>query len=120
MSVRSTRRAGDTRTPIRQGSLVAAFPDHEAAVAAATAREAAGSFSAADAIGGAVLAAVTAVIFVVAGGDVMRQNLVAIVLGAPALIFAFAVIGALAGRARLFLEERGALRFRREATGEAI
>jgi len=42
------------------------------------------------------------------------------VLEAPALIFAFAVIGALAGRARLFLEERGALRFRREATGEAI
>jgi len=91
--VRSTRRAGDTRTPIRQGSLVAAFPDHEAAVAAATAREAAGWFV---------------------------QRLVAIVLGAPALIFAFAVIGALAGCARLFLEERGALRFRREATGEAI
>jgi len=42
------------------------------------------------------------------------------VLEAPALIFAFAVIGALAGCARLFLEERGALRFRREATGEAI
>jgi len=79
---------------------------------------------------------------------------VAIVLGAPTLILAFAAIGALAGRARLFqsdeyerfenavdrgealvtisgppellskarriLEEHGALRFRREATGEAI
>ena len=165
----------EIKEELQEESLVAAFPDREAAVAAATAldaagiapehvgvvaenvrqaREAAGSFSAAGAIGGAVLGAVIAVIFVVAGGDAMRQNLVAIVLGAPALIFAFAAIGALAGRARLFqsdeyerfenavdrgealvtvsgppellskarriLEERGALRFRREATGEAI
>ena len=165
----------EIKEELREESLVAAFPDREAAVAAATAldaagippdhvgvvagnvrqaREAAGSFSAAGAIGGAVLGAVIAVIFVVAGGDAMRQNLVAIVLGAPALIFAFAAIGALAGRARLFqrdeyerfenavdrgealvtvsgppellskarriLEERGAPRFRREATGEAI
>jgi hypothetical protein len=84
----------------------------------------------------------------------MRQNVVAIFLGAPALIFAFAAIGALVGRAKLFqsrdyeryenavergealvtvsgspellararrvLEEQGAVRFRREATGEAI
>ena len=165
----------EIKEELREESLVAAFPDREAAVAAATAldaagippdhvgvvagnvrqaREAAGSFSAAGAIGGAVLGAVIAVIFVVAGGDAMRQNLVAIVLGAPALIFAFAAIGALAGRARLFqsdeyerfenavdrgealvtvsgppellskarriLEQHGALRFRREATGEAI
>jgi len=160
---------------LREESLVAAFPDKEAAVSAATAldaagippdhvgvvaenvrqaREAAGSFSAAGAIGGAVLGALIAVIFIVAGGDTMRQNLVAIVLGAPVLIVAFAAIGALVGRARLFqsdeyarfenavdrgealvtvsgrpellakarriLEEHGALRFRREATGEAI
>ncbi len=165
----------EIKEELQEESLVAAFPDREAAVAAATAldaagippehvgvvaenvrqaREAAGSFSAAGAIAGAVVGAVIAVIFVVAGGDVMRQNLVAIVLGAPALIFAFAAIGALAGRARLFksdeygrfenavdrgealvtvsgppellskarriLEEHGALRFRREATGEAI
>jgi len=160
---------------LKEESLVAAFPDKEAAVSAATAldaagippdhvgvvaenvrqaREAAGSFSAAGAIGGAVLGALIAVIFIVAGGDTMRQNLVAIVLGAPVLILAFAAIGALVGRARLFqsdeyarfenavdrgealvtvsgrpellakarriLEEHGALRFRREATGEAI
>jgi len=160
---------------LKEESLVAAFPDKEAAVSAATAldaagippdhvgvvaenvrqaREAAGSFSAAGAIGGAVLGALIAVIFIVAGGDTMRQNLVAIVLGAPVLIVAFAAIGALVGRARLFqsdeyarfenavdrgealvtvsgrpellakarriLEEHGALRFRREATGEAI
>ena len=165
----------EIKEELKEGSLVAAFHDHDAAVKAATAldaagippdrvgvvadnvrqaREAAGSFSPAGAVGGAVVGALIAVAFVVAGGDAMRQNLVAIVLGAPALILAFAAIGALVGRARLFqsdeyarfenavdrgealvtvsgqpellakargiLEEHGALRFRREATGEAI
>jgi hypothetical protein len=165
----------DIKEELREESLVAAFPDHEAAVSAATAldaagippdhvgvvaenvrqaREAAGSFSPAGAIAGALLGALIAVIFVIAGGDTMRQSLVAIMLGAPALILAFAAIGALAGRAKLFqsgeyeryeravergealvtvsgppelltkarpiLEEHGAVRFRREATGEAI
>jgi hypothetical protein len=160
---------------VEQESLVAAFADRETAVTAATAldaagippdrvgvvaenvrqaREAAGSFSPAGAIGGALLGSLIAVIFVIAGGDTMRQNPIAIVLGAPVLIVAFAAIGALAGRARLFqsrdyeryeravergealvtvsgppellskahriLKEHGALRFRREATGEAI
>jgi hypothetical protein len=160
---------------LEEESLVAAFPDHETAVAAAAAldaagippdhvgvvagnvrqaREAAGSFSAAGAIGGALVGALVAVIFAIAGGETMRQDLVAIMLGAPALTFAFAGIGALVGRARLFkkgeyerferavergealvtvsgrpellhrarriLEEHGARRFRREATGEAI
>jgi hypothetical protein len=160
---------------LKEESLVAAFPDHEAAVSATTAldaagippdhvgvvagnirqaREAAGSFSPAGAIGGAVVGALVGVLFVIAGGETMRQNLVAIFLGAPVLIVAFAAIGALAGRARLFqsrdyeryeravergealvtvsgppellararriLEERGALRFRREETGEAV
>ena len=165
----------EIKEELKEESLVAAFHDHDAAVKAASAldaagippdhvgvvaenvrqaREAAGSFSPAGAIGGAVVGALIAVAFVVAGGDAMRQNLVAIVLGAPALILAFAAIGALVGRARLFqsdeyarfenavdrgealvtvsgqpellakargiLEEHGALRFRREATGEAI
>jgi hypothetical protein len=165
----------DLEEELRQESLVAAFPDHQAAVSAATAldaagirpdhvgvvagnvrqaREAAGSFSQAGAIGGALVGVLLAVVFVIAGGETMRQNLVAIVLGAPALILAFAAIGALVGRARLFqsrdyeryeravdrgealvtvsgppellararpiLEEHGALRFRREETGEAI
>jgi hypothetical protein len=160
---------------IKEESLVAAFPDHETAVSAATAldasgippdrvgvvaenvrqaREAAGSFSPAGTIGGAIFGALIAVIFVIVGGDTMRQNLAAIVLGAPVLIIAFAAIGALVGRARLFqsseyeryedavdrgealvtvsgppelltrarriLEEHGALRFRREPSGEAI
>jgi hypothetical protein len=165
----------EIKEELKEKSLVAAFPDRAAAVTAAAAldaagippdrvgivaenvrqaREAAGSFSAAGAIGGAVLGAVIAVIFVVAGGDAMKQNPVAIVLGAPVLIIAFAAIGALVGRARLFqsdeyerfesavdrgealvtvsgppelldqarriLQEHGAVRFRREATGEAI
>jgi len=165
----------EIKEELKEESLVAAFPDHEAAVSAAAAldaagippdhvgvvaenvrqaREAAGSFTPAGAIGGAIVGAVLAVVFVIAGGDAMRQNVVAIVLGAPALIFAFAAIGALVGRAKLFqsrdyeryeravergealvtvsgspellerarriLEQHGALRFRREATGEAI
>jgi hypothetical protein len=164
----------EIKQELREKSLVAAFPDQEAAVAAATAldaagippdhvgvvagnvrqaREAAGSFSAAGAIGGAIVGALLAVVFVIGGGEAMRQ-IVAIVLGAPAVIFAFAAIGALVGRAKLFqsrdyeryeravergealvtvsgsaellgrarriLEEHGALRFRREETGEAI
>jgi hypothetical protein len=165
----------DIKEALKEESLVAAFPDHEAAVAAAAAldsagippgrvgvvaenvrqaREAAGSFSPAGAVGGALVGAVLAVVFVIAGGETMRQNIVAVALGAPALIFAFAAIGALVGRAKLFqsreyeryeravdrgealvtvsgspelldrarriLEGHGALRFRREATGEAI
>jgi hypothetical protein len=108
---------------LREESLIAAFRDHEGAVAAAhalteggitadhvgvvaknvrEAREAAGSFSPAGAIVGAVVGALVAVAFVVIGGDVMTQNIVAIALGAPALVVAFAGIGALVGRARIF------------------
>src|SRR2546423_15525386 len=110
----------DLKEELKEKSLVAAFPDHETAVAAATAldaagippdrvgvvadnvrqaREAAGSFSPAGAIAGAVLGSLIVVIFVVAGGEVMRQSPVAIVLGTPALIVAFAAIGALVRRA---------------------
>jgi hypothetical protein len=108
---------------IKEESVVAAFSDHERAGAAVhaleragippdrigvvvgnvrQAREAAGSFSPAGAVVGAVVGALVAVAFVLLGGEPMRQNVVAIFLGAPALIVAFAAIGALAGRARLF------------------
>ena len=165
----------DVKDAVKEESLVAAFPDHEAAVTGVTAldaagippdhvgvvaenvrqaREAAGSFSPAGAIAGAVIGSVIAVIVALGGGEATRQNLAAILLGAPVFIVAFGAIGALAGRARLFqsreyeryesavdrgealvtvsgspellskarriLEERGALRFRGEATGEAI
>ena len=113
----------DLKEELKEESLVAAFRDQESAVQAATAldaagippdhvgvvaenvrqaREAAGSFSAAGAIVGAILGAVLALVFVMVGGDEIRQNLVAIVIGAPILVFAFAAIGALAGRAKLF------------------
>ena len=113
----------DLKEELKEESLVAAFGDQDSAVQAATAldaagippdhvgvvaenvrqaREAAGSFSAAGAIVGAILGAVLALVFVMVGGDEIRQNLVAIVIGAPILVFAFAAIGALAGRAKLF------------------
>src|SRR2546423_2186755 len=165
----------DLKEELKEKSLVAAFPDHETAVAAATAldaagippdhvgvvadnvrqaREAAGSFSGAGAIAGAIVGVFVALTFVLVGGDAIRQSLVAIVIGAPALVFAFAAIGALVGRAKPFpsgeyesyeraidrgealvtvsgspdllerarriLEEHGAVRIRREETGEAI
>ena len=113
----------DLKDELKEESLVAAFRDQETAVQAATAldaagippdhvgvvaenvrqaREAAGSFSAAGAIVGAIVGALLALGFVIVGGDEIRQNLVAIVIGAPILVFAFAAIGALAGRAKLF------------------
>jgi hypothetical protein len=165
----------DLKEELKEESLVAAFPDREAAVAAATAldaagippdhvgvvaenvrqaREAAGSLSAAGAIAGAIFGALLAVVFVIAGGETMRQSVVAIVLGGIVFAVAFAAIGTLVGRAKVFqrrdyeryeravergealltvsgssellerarriLEAHGALRFRREGTGEAI
>ena len=113
----------DLKEELKEESLVAAFRDQESAVQAATAldaagippdhvgvvaenvrqaREAAGSFSAAGAIVGPIVGALLALVFVIVGGDEIRQNLVAIVIGAPILVFAFAAIGALAGRAKLF------------------
>ncbi len=108
---------------VKEESVVAAFADHQSAGAAVRvleragippaqigvvvgnvrqAREAAGSFSPAGAVLGAVVCALLAVTFVLVGGDAMRQNVVAIFLGAPALIIAFAGIGALSGRAKIF------------------
>jgi MFS family permease len=113
----------EIKEELTERSLVAAFRDHEAAVVAATAldaagippdhvgvvaenvrqaREAAGSFSAAGAIVGAIVGALLSFFVVLLGGDAVRQSLVAIVIGAPALVFAFAAIGALVGRAKLF------------------
>jgi hypothetical protein len=131
----------EIKEELKEESLVAAFPDHEAAVSAAAAldaagippdkvgvvaenvrqaREAAGSFSPLGAIGGAIVGALLAAIFVMAGGETMRQNVVAILLGAPALILAFAAIGALVGRAKLF-QSRDYERYERAVErGEAL
>jgi hypothetical protein len=141
MTSASKRVVQNIEEELKEESLVAAFADQEAAVAAATAldaaaispdhvgvvaknvrqaREAAGSFSAAGAIGGAIVGALLVVVFVIAGGETMRQSVVAIVLGAPALIFAFAAIGALVGRAKVF-QSRDYERYERAVErGEAL
>ena len=69
------------------------------------AREMAGSYSPQGALAGAMLGALLAVAYVVFGGESVRQNPVGIVLGGMALVVAFAAIGWLAGRARLFKQE---------------
>ena len=66
------------------------------------AREMAGSYSPQGALAGAMLGALLAVAYVVFGGESVRQNPIGIVLGGMALVVAFAAIGWLAGRARLF------------------
>jgi hypothetical protein len=70
------------------------------------AREMAGSYSPQGALIGAGIGALLAGIFFVFGGDAMQQNIVSAVLGGIGLVVAFTGIGWLAGRARLFKEER--------------
>lgn len=69
------------------------------------AREMAGSYSPQGALAGAMLGALLAVAYVIFGGESVRQNPVGIVLGGVALVAAFAAIGWLAGRARLFKQD---------------
>jgi len=117
----------DTRTLTNAVTIVGAFASGTAASRAAgeleragfapdrvgivagnvrQAREMAGSYSPQGALAGAVLGALLAVAFVVFGGESVRQNPVAIVLGGTALVVAFAAIGWLAGRARVFKEDQ--------------
>ena len=117
----------DTRTLTDAVTIVGAFSSGSAAAQAARkleragfapdrvgivagnvrqAREMAGSYSPQGALGGALLGVVLAVAFVIVGGESVRQNPVAIVLGGTALVVAFAAIGWLAGRARLFKEDQ--------------
>ncbi len=69
------------------------------------AREMAGSYSPQGALAGAMLGALLAALFVVFGGESVRQNPTGIVLGGVALVVAFTAIGWLAGRARIFKDE---------------
>jgi hypothetical protein len=69
------------------------------------AREMAGSYSPQGALVGALLGALLAVAFVIFGGASVQGNPVAIVLGGTPLVVAFAAIGWLAGRARLFKQD---------------
>jgi hypothetical protein len=116
----------DTRTLVDAVTIVGAFPSGTAASDAARkleragfapdrigivagnvrqAREMAGSYSPQGALAGAMLGALLAVAFVIFGGESVRQNPVAIVLGGMALVVAFGAIGWLAGRARVFKQD---------------
>jgi hypothetical protein len=69
------------------------------------AREVAGSYSPQGALAGAMIGALLAAAYVVFGGEQIRQNPVAIALGAFAIIGGLTFIGWLAGRARVFKKE---------------
>jgi hypothetical protein len=70
------------------------------------AREMAGSYSPQGALAGAMIGALLTVAYLIFGGEAVRQNPVGIVLGGTALIVAFAAIGWLAGRARVFKQDQ--------------
>ena len=116
----------DTRTLTDAVTIVGVFPHGTAASKAAVtleragfapdrvgivagnvrqAREMAGSYSPQGALAGAMLGALVAVAFVIFGGESVRQNPIAIVLGGLALVVAFGAIGWLAGRARVFKQD---------------
>jgi hypothetical protein len=71
------------------------------------AREVSGSRSPQGAVIGAIVGLVVLATFVVTGGPVMWSNPVALVLGAAGFVGAGVAIGALAGRGRIFVAERG-------------
>ena len=70
------------------------------------AREVAGSYSPQGAIVGAVLGALLVAGYVVFGGAQMTENPMGIAMGGFAIIGGLAFIGWLAGRARLFKQDR--------------
>ena len=69
------------------------------------AREVAGSYSPQGAFIGALVGALIVAFYVAFGGDVVRQNVVAIVIGGVPIVGGLAFIGWLAGRARVFKDE---------------
>jgi hypothetical protein len=69
------------------------------------AREVAGSYSPQGAFIGALVGALIVASYLAFGGDVVRQNVVAIVIGGVPIILGLAFIGWLAGRARVFKDE---------------
>lgn len=84
-------------------------PDHIAVVSedVRRAREVSGSRSAQGAIAGGLAGLALFAAFVLLGGPVMWSNWVAILLGSIGFVAAGVAIGALAGRGRLFVAERG-------------
>jgi hypothetical protein len=84
------------------------------------AREVAGSYSPQGALIGALIGVVLVVLFAVLGGESFRQNAAGIVMGGFAIIGGLAFIGWLAGRARLFKEDRYAHFEDESALGEIL
>jgi len=84
------------------------------------AREVAGSYSPQGALLGALIGVVLVVAFAVLGGESFRQNAAGIVLGGFVIIGGLAFIGWLAGRARLFKEDRYAHFEDESALGEIL
>lgn len=70
------------------------------------AREVAGSYSPQGAIVGAIVGALIVAAYVAFGGEQMLQNPVALAMGGFAIVGGLAAIGWLAGRARLFKQDR--------------
>lgn len=70
------------------------------------AREVAGSYSPQGALVGAVLGVLLVVGYVLFGGEQMLQNPVALAMGGFAIVGGLAFIGWLAGRARVFKQDR--------------
>ncbi|MGH2490912.1 MAG: hypothetical protein ACRDF9_05330 [Candidatus Limnocylindria bacterium] len=116
----------DTRTLTEAVTVVGVFPGGTAASEAARAleragfapdrigivsgnvrqaREMAGSYSPQGALAGAMVGALLTVAYVILGGEAVRQNPFGVVLGGVALVVAFAAIGGLAGRARVFKQD---------------
>jgi len=101
-------REEDARAAVRSLEHAGMPPDRIGVVTGNVrqAREVAGSFSPQGALAGAMLGAILVVAYVVFGGDQVRQNPVGIAMGAFAIIGGLAFIGWLAGRARVFKEDR--------------
>lgn len=108
-AVRALERAG--MPPDRIGIVVANVRQ---------AREVAGSYSPQGALAGAMLGALLVVSYLVFGGEAIRGNPAGIALGGLAVVVAFAAIGWLAGRARIFKEDEFAEFENESAAGETI
>ena len=97
-------------------------PDRIGIVAANVrqAREVAGSYSPQGAIIGALLGLLLVIAYAIFGGDAVRSNIAGVALGAFAIVGGLALIGWLAGRARLFKQDEYAQAEDEIASGEVL
>jgi heat induced stress protein YflT len=116
----------DTPSEVRPQTIIGVFNTHDEALAAIhtlqqdgmpadrigivsqnvrQAREPMGSYSPQGALIGAAVGFVLTLLYVVFGGDTVRSNAFAIVLGGFILVVGLAFIGFLAGRGRVFKQD---------------